>query len=239
VSTASPAAAHPWRPAIATTSPTWAPLRSTGAVSQVPSTVTAMTTSLDMVRSPPTTLAPTRAASSAIPSARSSAHWAGRSAGAPRPTVSEWAVPPMALMSERLEAAALRPMSRAGAHSRRKCRPSTSRSVETTTWPRGVRSTAASSPGPTYTCGPCSNRPARAETRANSPTSASVRPGAKGDGMSPSHQIAGGGSVGAVGSAPAGRPVGCETVQRFPIHRGSPHGRPGLHPDPDRCRQGR
>ena len=56
-------------------------------------------------------LAPTSAASSAIPSARSSAHWTGRSAGAASPTVSEWAVPPIALTSERLAAAALRPMS--------------------------------------------------------------------------------------------------------------------------------
>src|SRR3954469_2474424 len=51
--------------------------------------------------------APTRAASSAMPSARSSAHCTGRSAGAARPTVREWAGPPMALMSRRVSAARL------------------------------------------------------------------------------------------------------------------------------------
>ena len=46
--------------------------------------------------------------------------------------VSECARPPIALMSERFAAAARCPMSAAEAQSRRKCRPSTSRSVETT-----------------------------------------------------------------------------------------------------------
>ena len=160
--------------------PAWAPLRSTGATSQVPSTVIATTTSLAVVRSPPTMFAPTRAASSVMPSARSRAHCAGRSAGAASPTVSECAVPPMALTSERLAAAALRPMSRAAAHSRRKCRPSTIRSVETTTCPLGVRRTAASSPGPTNTCAPWPNRPTKAPISPNSPASASVAPAAKG-----------------------------------------------------------
>ena len=80
-STASPPAAQPCRPASATTSPASAPERSTGATVQAPRTVTAITTWSARVRSPPTTLAPTSAHSSAKPPANSSAHAAGRSAG--------------------------------------------------------------------------------------------------------------------------------------------------------------
>ena len=50
-----------------------------------PSTVTAITIWSARVRSPPTTLAPTRAHSSANPSAKSSAHCTGRSAGRGEP----------------------------------------------------------------------------------------------------------------------------------------------------------
>ena len=63
------------------------------------------------------------------------------------------------------------------AQSRRKCRPSTIRSVETTTWPVRTRSTAASSPGPTSTCSPWGNRSVSAAIRPNSPTSARVASG--------------------------------------------------------------
>ena len=52
-----------------------------GRLVQAPITVTAMTTWSARVRSPPTTLAPTRAHSSAKPRAKSSAHCTGRSAG--------------------------------------------------------------------------------------------------------------------------------------------------------------
>ena len=88
------------------------------------------------VRSPPTTEAPTSSHSAANPAANSSAHAAGRSAGAASPTVSECARPPIALRSDRFWAAARCPTSSAEAQSRRKCRPSTIRSVDTTTWPR-------------------------------------------------------------------------------------------------------
>ena len=81
-STASPPAAQPWRPAMRERRrPGSAPERSTGAWVQAPITVTAITTWSRRVRSPPTTLAPTRAHSSAKPRAKSSAHWAGRSRG--------------------------------------------------------------------------------------------------------------------------------------------------------------
>ena len=60
-----------------------------GPVVHAPSTVTAITISSARVRSPPTTLAPTSAHSSAKPRAKSSAHCTGRSAGAARPTVSD------------------------------------------------------------------------------------------------------------------------------------------------------
>src|SRR4051794_22831876 len=180
-------------------------------------TVMATTTSPAVVRSPPTTAAPTRAASSEIPSARSSAQRTGRSAGAARPTVSECAVPPIALMSERFAAAAFRPMSVAWAQSRRKCRPSTRRSVETTTWPFGVRSTAASSPGPTYTCSGWPNRLVSTEIRPNSPASASVASAANGSCgvMPPSHQIDAWRRPGPSCSAGAGSRVGCEVVLSF------------------------
>ena len=65
--------------------PARAPERSTGASVHAPSTVTAITTWSARVRSPPTTLAPTSAHSSAKPRAKSSAHCTGRSAGRGEP----------------------------------------------------------------------------------------------------------------------------------------------------------
>src|SRR5690606_17557354 len=55
--------------------------------------------------------------------------------------------------------------------SRRKCRPSTSRSVVTTTRPSGAASTAASSPGPSSTFARCVNRPVMRLITPNSPKS--------------------------------------------------------------------
>ncbi len=150
LSAANPAPARPSCPAYATTSPGSAPERSTGRTAS-PIAVTAMTILSDAVTSPPTMCAPTWAHSTSNPRVISSTHDTGRSAGAPNPTVRAVATPPIALMSERLHAAALRPMSCGDDQSRRKWRPSTSRSVETTKVPSLVETWAASSPGPSRT----------------------------------------------------------------------------------------
>src|SRR3954454_4972250 len=156
---------------MATTSPGRAPDRRTGSPATSPSAVMAIRTWSAPVRSPPTTEAPTNEHSAAIPSASSSAHAAGRSAGAASPTVSAVARPPIALISERLAAATRCPISAADAQSRRKCRPSTGRAVETTTRPSGTATTAASSPGPSSTAPPWGKRSPSAATNPNSPTS--------------------------------------------------------------------
>ena len=81
---------------------------------------------------------------------------------------------PMAATSARLRAAALCPTSAAPAQSRRKCLPSSRKSVVATTRPSGVTSTAASSPMPTSAFGPEGSHADSAVIRPNSPTSASV-----------------------------------------------------------------
>ena len=105
------------------------------------------------VTSPPTRLTPAALASSVSPAANSSAQLSSRLGGAENPTTSAVARAPMASRSETLTATALRPTSRAGDQSRRKCTPSTSTSSEVTTGGCEA-STAPSSPGPTSTSGP-------------------------------------------------------------------------------------
>ena len=102
-STASPPAAQPWRPAQSPARrrarrPTAAP----GALGTEPSTVTATTTSSAEVRSPPTTRRPDQRAllGEALGEVERPRPPAGPR-GAARPTVSECARPPIALMSER------------------------------------------------------------------------------------------------------------------------------------------
>lgn len=107
LSTVSPAAAYPMRPARASTSPGRAPERTTGArPPRSPSAVTAMVRVGLADMSPPTTLAPTVAASAANPSARPSAQLAWRSAGMQRATSRAVGVAPIAATSARLAAAA-------------------------------------------------------------------------------------------------------------------------------------
>jgi hypothetical protein len=164
------------RPLSATTSPGWAPDRTTGAEPpSEPTTVTAMVSVGLPDVSPPTTTAPVRAASSASPSASSSAQATGRLGGAHRATTSAVGTPPIAAMSARLAAAARCPTSRALDQSRRKCRPSTSTSVLIATRPSGASTSAASSPGPMSTPGAGGAAAAsRAVTRAINPNSPMV-----------------------------------------------------------------
>ncbi len=70
-----------------------------------------------------------------MPSASSSAQLTSRSRGAQKPTSNAVGTAPIAAMSARFAAAARCPTSRAVDQSRRKCRPSTSTSVEATTRP--------------------------------------------------------------------------------------------------------
>ena len=159
-------------------------------------------------------LAPTRAASSAMPSARSSTHWAGRSAGAAEADGQR-----VRRAAHRVDVGEVRPRPggrcrAAVAHSRRKCRPSTSRSVETTTCPLGVRSTAASSPGPDEdvralleTAGERRDQAELADVGEGGSGGERAPEGAV---MAPSHQIARAIARGPRVSPPAGRPVGCE-----------------------------
>ncbi len=135
-----------------------------------------MTTWGDSTTSPPTRCAPTSAASSRIPAAQLTAHAAGRSPGAPKPTTRLVATPPIAAMSASDAAADFRPMSIGVDQSRRKWRPSMSTSQVTATRPSGAATTAVSSPGPTIT-GPASDSPAVMRSMSsNSPTSCSVPP---------------------------------------------------------------
>jgi hypothetical protein len=174
-STAYPASAQPSRPAYATSSPGRAPERSTGGrPSRVPSAVTETTIRSPCTVSPPTRLTPSGSPSSASPRARSSAQAVGRSGGAASPTTIEVGRAPIAAMSARFCAAALRPTSYPSDQSRRKCRPSTIRSVVTTIRPSGTATTAASSPGPTRTSSPCFRPAVTSSMRPNSPVLASV-----------------------------------------------------------------
>src|SRR5579875_1754385 len=148
-STAKPAAAHPSRPHTATTSPTRAPFRVTGArPCRSPSAVMPSMIVSAAVTSPPTTAAPTSPHSSRKPATRPSTQSSSRLPGAAKPTSRAVGTAPIATMSAKLRAAALWPMSFAVDQSRRKWRFSTSTSVEATTRPSGVATTAASSPGP-------------------------------------------------------------------------------------------
>ena len=81
---------------------------------------------------------------------------------------------PIATMSAKFLAAALRPMSLAVDQSRRKCRFSSSRSVLATTLPSAQAITAASSPGPTTVVTGCARPVVRRRIRPNSPSSATV-----------------------------------------------------------------
>jgi hypothetical protein len=77
-------------------------------------------------------------------------------------------------MSAKFRAAAFRPMSLAVDQSRRKCRFSTRRSVDATTRPSGVATTAASSPGPTTVDAAGRSPEVTLRIRPNSPRSAIV-----------------------------------------------------------------
>jgi DNA-binding Lrp family transcriptional regulator len=124
--------------------------------------------------SPPITLAPARAHSAASPSASSRAQLTGSSPGAASATSRADGSAPMAARSARLLAAALYPTSAAPDQSRRKCLPSSRKSVVATTRPSGAASTAASSPIPTSVPGRRGSHADNALIRPNSPTEASV-----------------------------------------------------------------
>ena len=165
-------------------------------------------------------------------------------------------VAPIAAMSAKLRAAALCPTSSAVDQSRRKCRPSMSRSVEATTRPSAVATTAASSPGPTRV------------------VSAAARSGRHPTDQAELAELGDGDADSLIGLARARRPLRClryflpvartgpppgptAATTRSPLHTPpharnhrrdrttrphearTGHGRDGVHPDPDRGRQGR
>ncbi|CAM5695589.1 hypothetical protein SANTM175S_06079 [Streptomyces antimycoticus] len=111
-STACPAADQPSHPVTATTSPGRAPDRVTGSwLRRSPRAVMATVMVSPRTTSPPTTAAPATWHSSRIPSISSAGQVTGRSAGTTRPSSSAVGTAPMAAMSARFWAAALRPTS--------------------------------------------------------------------------------------------------------------------------------
>src|SRR5690348_15742012 len=239
ISRASPAAARPSGPATATRSPGLAPERRTGALPpRSPRPVTASRTRSARAVSPPITLAPARAHSAARPSVSSRAQLTGSSGGAASATSRPDGLAPIAAQSARLLAAALCPTSAAEDQSRRKCGPSSRKSVVATTRPSGVASTAASSPMPTSVASFGGSPADTVLITPNSPSEASV-----------------GGSSGAMTHlrTPAALPgnTGARVLHGLDLYGsvseqgrlsrnplGGTHGG-GLHPRPDRSRQGR
>ncbi len=94
-----------------------------------------------------------------------------RSAGRATATTADSGVPPMAAMSLRLTASALKPTSAGLAHAERKCTPSTSRSVAIS---RPSASTAQSSPTPVCPSGRPGSRATSRSMNANSPSAGHV-----------------------------------------------------------------
>ena len=184
-------------------------------------------------------LAPTSAASSAIPSARSSTHWTGRSRGAARPTVSECAVPPIALMSERFAAAAWRPTSRGrGPVAAEVASLDQQVGGDDDVAPRGAQHRGVVA-GADEDVRPLLEPPGQGTDQAELPDvcERGVRREVARRMRHERHLTRSRPSAGP--SVPhRRRPVGCER-SRLPSTEGVEHGRPGLHPDPDRCRQGR
>ncbi len=156
-------------------SPGRAPPRVTGSwLRRSPSAVIATVMVSPPTTSPPTTAAPATWHSSRSPSISSAAQVTGRSAGTTRPSSSAVGTAPMAAMSARFCAAALRPTSYAVDQSRRKCRPSSRMSVLATTLRSGAATTAASSPGPSRTAGVVVSRDVSSLMSPNSPNSPTV-----------------------------------------------------------------
>ena len=175
-STASPAAAQPTRPASATTSPGRAPDRVTGGRPwSDPSAVIASVSVADVTTSPPTRPAPTTAASAQSPSASPVIVSTGGVGGAASPTSSAVGTAPIAAMSARLAAAALRPTCSGVDQSNRKCTPATSTSVVATTRPSDAATTAASSPGPRTVLAGWTRSRVTCAMSPNSPSPAIVR----------------------------------------------------------------
>jgi hypothetical protein len=111
-STAYPAADQPSQPVTATRSPGWAPPRVTGSwLRRSPSAVIDTMIESPRTTSPPTTAAPATWHSSRRPSISSLGQVTGSSAGTTRPSSSAVGTAPMAAMSARFCAAALRPTS--------------------------------------------------------------------------------------------------------------------------------
>ena len=174
-STANPAADQPSQPVTATTSPGCAPPRVTGSwPRRSPSAVIDTMIVSPRTTSPPTTAAPATWHSSRRPSISSVGQVTGSSAGTTRPSSSAVGTAPIAAMSARFCAAALRPTSYAVDQSRRKCRPSRRMSVLATTLRSGAATTAASSPGPTRTAGVVVSREVSSLMSPNSPNSPTV-----------------------------------------------------------------
>src|SRR5690606_21796857 len=173
--TASPAAAQPSRPHMATMSPGRAPERVTGArPPRSPSAVTLTTISSARTMSPPTTPTSACFASAATPSSNSVATAAGVSAGQANVTTTDIGTAPIAAMSARLTATAFRPTCVGVDQSSLKCTPSTRASVATTTRPSGAATAAASSPGPNSVVDGCGRSPVACRISPNSPISATV-----------------------------------------------------------------
>ncbi len=124
--------------------------------------------------SPPTTPARVRPTSAASPSNSSVTVVTGVCPGHARPTTTEVGVAPMAATSARFTAAAFRPTWAGVDQSRRKCTPSTSVSVVSTTRPSGAATTAASSPGPSTVPDGWGRPVVIAWIRPNSPAPATV-----------------------------------------------------------------
>ncbi len=154
-STAYPAADQPSQPVTATTSPGRAPARVTGswlrrsprAVMETVMVFTADHIAADDGRPRHLALVPQPVHQLGGPGDRE----VGGDHQGPRSSAVGTA--PMAAMSARFWAAALRPTSYAVDQSRRKCRPSSRMSVLATTLRSGAATTAASSPGPSRTAG--------------------------------------------------------------------------------------
>ncbi len=130
-------------------SPGWAVLRRMALPSGTdPMTVmSARTPEGDCATSPPARVTPACLAVLRSPSKNWSTQRCGRSAGSARERNAAKGSPPMAAMSESPRVRQRWPMESAGCHSRRKCTPSSEKSVVTSvSVPGGVESTAQSSP---------------------------------------------------------------------------------------------
>ena len=164
---ASAAAASPSVPLTQTSSPGLAASRRSDRPGAACPMAVTPSASGPRVVSPPTSATPWASASSKKPSSIAS-HQASSASGRASERVHQAGAAPIAARSDRLTASAFQPMS-AGASEARKCTPSLSTSVVTTSSrPAAGRSTAASSPIPMTTSARCFARLRMRAIRSNS-----------------------------------------------------------------------